>query len=181
MASAKTGTLAAFGLAGVALGTALTLTLTSLTTQTVNFAPNGTTTGSVIQINGVTEDQIFTTTCTATGGNVKVSNGAKYNTCITASPYTTTGAITQLEISCGNVPTALPGDLSFVKSRASAGSGAAIQNFSNVSLATGAILNFSTGSTLWNPADFVKFNTLTTPGSAVDCRLRIRAYDKYGT
>lgn len=36
MATAKSGTLAAFGLAGAALGTALTLTLTTLTATTVN-------------------------------------------------------------------------------------------------------------------------------------------------
>lgn len=59
MASAKTGTLAAFGLAGVALGSVLSLTITTLTATTANLTTvnatnvetTGTMSGGHIQVN----------------------------------------------------------------------------------------------------------------------------------
>lgn len=154
--------------------------------RNINFTPDGTTTGAVLQVNGVTEDQILSSTCTATGGNVKTSfdgttgTGAKYNTCLLANPLTTSGTLFDISIKCGSaVAKALPGDLSIVKGR-TAGSGTALKNFSNVSLGSGAYFLFSTGATVIPGGSFLKFNTLTAPGATADCKLRARLYDLYG-
>lgn len=191
MASAKTMGFKQLAIAGslvanVVMGGALLYVQGQVKVRdAINFVPNGTTTGALLQVNGVTEDQIWSVPCSATGGNVKTSydgttgTGAKYNTCLSAMPFTTTGALTYINLSCGSVPKALAGDLSIVKGRV-AGSGVSLRNFGDITLGTGATFNFGTGVTMVAPSDFVKFNTLTTPGSAVDCKLRLRGFDKYG-
>jgi len=51
MASAKTGTLAKFGLAGVALGTILSVTITTLTATTANLTTANLTTANITTAN----------------------------------------------------------------------------------------------------------------------------------
>lgn len=178
--TAKTVALAGFGLAGVALGTALTLTLTTLTVkQAINFTPTGTTSGAVIQVNGVTQYQAYTVACTATGGNVKVSGGAKYDTCIIPPILTTTGAIKEISFAGIGSETVVGLDCGFVKGRNS-GTGTSFQNLSNIVTGTGVIARFSTGSLRWNSADYIKCGTLSSLGSAgtgFSGKLRVELYD----
>jgi len=54
MASAKTGTLAKFGLAGVALGTILSVAITTLTATTANITTANITTANVQTLSGST-------------------------------------------------------------------------------------------------------------------------------
>lgn len=176
MASSRTTALTSFGL-GVAL-TIAGATLTNVLTlqKTINFTPDGTSSGVVIQVNGVTEIQAYTVPCTATGGNVKVSGGAKYDTCIIPPILSSTGAIKEISLMVGNSPNALPIDCGFVKGRLS-GTGTAFQNLGNTSTATGGIIRFSTGSLRWNSADYIKCGTLTTPNTAFSANLRVEFYD----
>lgn len=182
MASAKSGTLAAFGLAGVALGSALTLTLTTLTTETVNFVQDGSNSGAVIQVNGITELQAYTVACTATGGNVKVSGGAKYDTCIMPPILSTTGAIKEVSLAVIGSEAANGIDCGFVKGRLS-GTGTSFTNLGNVNTGTGLIFRFGTGSLRWNPADFIKCGSLSTigpdgtSGKGFSAKLRVELYD----
>lgn len=179
MATAKTVSLATFGLAGVALGTALTLTLTTLTTQRVNFTQSGTYSGAVIQVNGITEIQAYTVACTATGGNVKVNGGAKYDTCIMPPILSTTGAIKEISVAVSGSETAVGIDCGFVKGRVS-GTGTAFTNLGNVNTGTGIVFRFSTGSLRWNSADFIKCGTLSTlggSGKGFSGKLRVELYD----
>jgi hypothetical protein len=183
MASAKSVTLAGFGLAGAALGVAATLTLQTLTTEVVNFVPDGTTSGAVIQVNGVTEIQVHTVSCTATGGNVKVgagaAAGAKYDTCIMPPILTTTGAIKEVSVAVVGSETAVGIDCGFVKGRVS-GTGAAFTNLGNVNTGTGLIFRFGTGSLRWNSADYIKCGTLSTlggSGKGFSAKLRVQFYD----
>lgn len=183
MATAKTVSLATFGLAGVALGTALTLTLTTLTTQRVNFTQSGTYSGAVIQVNGITEIQAYTVACTATGGNVKVgagaAAGAKYDTCIMPPILSTTGAIKEISVAVSGSETAVGIDCGFVKGRVS-GTGTSFTNLGNVATGTGIVFRFSTGSLRWNSADFIKCGTLSTLGGSgrgFSGKLRVELYD----
>src|SRR4051794_17719510 len=67
-----------------------------------DYVQTGTETGSILAVNGVTQQQIAPTRCalngTATGGL------ANYDFCRVRSPYTTTGAMTAYGLECGNVP-----------------------------------------------------------------------------
>lgn len=54
MATAKTGTLAKFGLAGVALGTILSVVITTLTATTANITTANITTANVQTLSGAT-------------------------------------------------------------------------------------------------------------------------------
>jgi hypothetical protein len=149
----------------------------------VDFAQTGTATGVVLSLNDVTQLQILTIPCTNTGGAVQISNGgAKYDTCIGASPLTTTGAITAITLACGSVPRPFAYDVSFVKTRQT-GTGVALKNLSNLSTGTGVSAHFGTGYTLWNPADLLKLGTLTSvpTTSGNNCQLRVVLHDKYGT
>ena len=151
--------------------------------RNVNFTPVGTTTGAVLQVNGTTVYQSFSFACTNTGGSLQLSNGGSvYDTCIAASPLTTTGAITAIALDCGGVPKPFAYDVGFVKAR-KAGTGAGIQNLNNKTAATGSLTMFSTGVVLWNPVDYIKLGTLTSvPNAATnDCRLRVELFDKYGS
>lgn len=165
-------------LAGLTLGAGVALSVVgSLKIRDqINFTPNGTTSGAVIQVNGVTEIQAYTVPCTATGGNVKVSGGAKYDTCIIPPILSSTGAVKELSLMVGNSPNALPFDCGFVKGRVS-GTGTAFTNLGNVSTGTGLTFRFATGSLRWNSADYIKCGTLTSPNSAFTGYLRAEFYD----
>lgn len=150
--------------------------------NTVINAPTGK--DIVYTLAGTEVERVTTVACTATGGNVKIGGGAKYNTCVIPSPLTTTGALRDVSIQCGNVSVALAGDLSYMKT-AVGGTGAALPNGSNVSLGTGAHIYFGSGRTLWNPADSLKFGTLITPTGTLssaryDCVMRAKIEDIYG-
>lgn len=174
--TAKSVALAGFGLAGVALGSALTLTLNTLTTEKIDFVQDGTQTGAVLQVDGVAQFQALTVSCTGTGGNVKVSGGAKYDTCITASPLSTTGAIKEVSLAISASPAAVGFDCGFVKGFVS-GTGTSFTNLGNFTSATGSIFRFGTGSLRWNSADYIKCGTLTNPTSSFSAKLRVELYD----
>lgn len=173
------GTATIAGLATLALVT-ISNTLTLM--KPVNFTPDGTSSGAVIQVNGVTEIQAYTVSCTATGGNVKVSGGAKYDTCIMPAILSTTGAIKEISVAVSGSEVAAGIDCGFVKGRVS-GTGTAFTNLGNVNTGTGIIFRFGTGSLRWNPADFIKCGTLTTLGPAgtsgkgFSGKLRVELYD----
>lgn len=173
------GTLTVAGLTTLAL---VTITNTLTLRKSINFTPNGTTSGAVVQVNGVTEIQAYTIPCVATGGNVKVSNGAKYDTCYLPNPLGSTGAIKELSLMVVNSPNVLGVDCSFVKARVS-GSGAPVVGvFNNIQTATGSIYRYTAGSgsivvPRWNSADAIKCGTLTTPNSAFSAYLRAEFYD----
>lgn len=152
----------------------------------INFIPNGTTSGAVVQVNGITEIQAYTVACTATGGNVKVgagaAAGAKYDTCIMPSILSTTGAIKEISVAVSGSEVAAGIDCGFVKGRVS-GTGSSFTNLGNVATGTGIIFRFGTGSLRWNPADYIKCGTLTTlgpsgtSGKGFSAKLRVELYD----
>lgn len=152
-------------------------------TSVVNFTQtDGTSTGAVIQVAGLTRLQTFGVTCTNTGGNVKVSGGAKYDTCISRSPLSTTGTLVDVSLECGNSPKPYNYDLGFVKGLVS-GTGVGITNLNNRATASGSLHTHSTGAYLWNPADYLKLGTLTSvpTTSGNDCKLWVTIQDKYGS
>ncbi len=146
----------------------------------INFTPNGTTTGAVIQVNGLTRIQQFPVTCTATGGL------STYSTCAARLPFTTTGGLLGVSMECGNWKVAMSGDLSFKKTLTSA-SGSVITNGNNLSLGTGAFLPTQLAVPIaWNPADILTFSTLVTPTGTLnttryDCQMWSTIIDKYGS
>lgn len=144
----------------------------------LNFSSqNGTATGVVIQIEGSTAYQRFSVACTATGGL------KKYPTCVAASPFTTTGALHDVAIDCGNTNVAMVMSGAFVKSNAATTEGTVV--LKNVTVGSGAVRNklSQTGSEiLWNPADKIRLSTVTTqPNSASNCTMWVTARDKSGT
>lgn len=166
------------------VATTVTLATVSITSnltlsKKVNFVQDGTNTGVVLQVNGVTEVQAFTVACTATGGNVKVSGGAKYDTCIMPPLLTTTGAIKEVSVAVSGSESAVGIDCGFVKGRVS-GTGTSFTNLGNVATGTGLIFRFGTGSLRWNSADFIKCGTLATLGGSgrgFSGKLRVELYD----
>lgn len=150
----------------------------------VNFTnQNGTSTGVNLKVAGLTRLQTFSVPVSQTGGNVKVSGGAKYDTAYARSPFTTTGTLVGLALECGGVPKPFAYEVGFVKSRL-AGTGSRVHaNLDNKTAASGSLAVFLTGATLWNPADAIKLGTLTSVPvtSANDCKLWITASDKYGS
>lgn len=170
---------------GVVIGT--TLAVGGFITGTQFSAPAGSDTvidapsgqDIVYTLNGTElRRDISPATLTATGGNVK------YDAFYLPSSLTTTGAIRSLSIQCGNVAKALVGDLGFVKA-AGTQTGSVFPNFENVTIGSGSYIYLHTGATLWNPADKIKFGTLTTPTGTLnatryDCILRATVEDIYG-
>lgn len=172
------GTLTVVGLTTLAL---VTLSNTLTLQSGINFTPTvGTTTGAFIQVSGTTELQIFRTACTNTGGL------AKYPTCLARSPLTTTGAVRTITLECGNTNKALSMSGGFVKASTTAVS-ASFPTLRTISVGTGGHFAYNalatSGSyTLWNPADLLKFQTVTSiPAGGIDCLVRTEMYDKYGS
>lgn len=185
MASAKTMGFKQLAIAGslvanVVMGGALLYVQGQIKVRdAINFVPNGTTSGAVFQVNGVTELQAYTVACTATGGNVKVSGGAKYDTCLMPPILTTTGAIKEVSLAVIGSETAVGIDCGFVKGRVS-GTGTSFTNLGNFATGTGLVFRFSTGSLRWNSADYIKCGTLSTlggTGKGFSAKLRVELYD----
>lgn len=146
-------------------------------TREIDFLPDGNSTGAVLQLNGVTAYQRFAVACTSTGGLTK------YPTCVTASPYSTTGALLDVAIDCGNTLVGMLMSGSFVKSNAATTFGAAVLR--NVTVGSGGIRNrlSQTGSeVLWNPADKIRLHTTTaSPNAASNCTMWVTSRDKSGS
>ena len=192
MASSKTTTMAKFGLVGMSIAAAAVVG--SQFTGTKYTAPAGSDvvvdspTGKdiVYQLAGTEITRETGVVCTATGGTLEVGTkgGVKYNTCVIPSPLTTTGALTKVTISCGNVAKALIGTVSFMKT-AVGGTGSALPNGRGVTLGTGALIHYGSGYVLWNPADSLKFGTPTVPTGTLsttryNCTMRATIDDIYG-
>lgn len=164
------------GLATLATGIVLGVIGGSLSVeQNIDFRPNGNSTGAVIQVNGTTQFQVFTTACSATGGL------AKYPTCIVRSPYTTTGALIGAVMECGNTNRVFSMSGGFVKTTGAAVA-SAFAPFLNKQIATGSLAPMiNSGAYLnWNPADLLKVQTVSTNGSPANCNIRLTTYDRTG-
>lgn len=121
---------------------------------------------------------------TATGGNVKVSNQAKYDAVNIANPLSKlspsqgSGAITAVHFDMGNNPANVSFDCGLVKA---AESGTGTNIFNNLQLGTGATKTFSGAALpLWNGVDLFDCGTLTDPTSSFNARIRIEYRDVYG-
>ncbi|MEO5366365.1 MAG: hypothetical protein H7831_08430 [Magnetococcus sp. WYHC-3] len=136
----------------------------------------GVETGATIYLNDVAQQKINTAVLSNTGGV------ATYDVLSLRSPLTTTGTILQLSIECGNVPRPFTGDLGFAPT-VNAETGSTITNFGDKTFGTGSRVYFLTGATLWNPAQRLKFGTLTTvpTTSGNNCQLRYSLFDTYGS
>lgn len=156
------------------------------TGASLGYPTNGTQTGINLTVGNTTPTHTslgaFQVDCTATGGNVKVSNGAKYDTCITRLPRTNSGVLTAVSLEFAGTPVGSVGyDCGFVKGLVS-GTGTVIIN--NAVSASGSTTYvearaFSGGlapSGLWNSADYFKCGTLTNPG-ALSAKMKIWYYD----
>ena len=123
---------------------------------------------------------------TASGGNVKVSGGAKYaafcipNPLTKLSPSQGSGAPLALSFQMGPNPSNASYDVTFEKSCNSGSGGALIVN--NLQLASGAVLTLSGGRLppAWNGADFIKGSTLTAPNALTTGRVRGWVMDVFG-
>lgn len=162
----------------ISLGTAVAAFMGTIKVRdNIDFRPNGTTTGATVQINGVTAWQQIPFTCTSTGGLTK------YPTCYIPSPYTTTGAVIDIALDCGNTLVNMVMSGSFVKSRSATTFGRNL--IRNSTVGSGGLLSRSsqTGSQVpWNPVDGIRLTTITAaPNTAVNCSGIVTARDKAGS
>lgn len=185
MASAKTMgfkelAIATSLVANVALGGYLLKVQGSVSIRdSLNFAGT-TSTGADLRIGGVSAFRVLPpTACSATGGLTK------YTTCSISAPFSTTGALLAVDLSCGNVAVSLPGDISFKKSLTS-NTGTALTNLDGVTAGTGSTeISWFATEQRWNSADILTFSTLTTPTGTLnttryDCTLSAIVRDTYG-
>lgn len=148
--------------------------------DSLNF--EGTTaTGADIRIGGISAFRVLPpTACTATGGL------SKYTTCSISAPFSTTGALLAVDLSCGqNVAKALTGDVSFKKSLTS-NTGTALTNLDGITMGSGSTeISWFATEQRWNAADILTFSTLTTPTgtlntSRYDCKMSAIVRATYG-
>ena len=145
--------------------------------RNINFVGNqgGTATGAMISFSGANLFTRNSIQCTGTGG------GPNYDSCITQSPFNTTGALMWVSVECGSMPVASQKvEVGFVELR-STSSGNTMLN--DVALLTGAYVGWATGSggRTWNPRNFLKAQFTKAPTTSQNCVMRYEAYDKYGT
>ncbi len=140
----------------------------------------GTSTGSILQVDGLTRRQEFPTACSATGGLTS------YSVCAARSPLSTTGSLLAFGIECGNWKVAMYSDVSFKKTRTAA-SGTVLAGGNNLLVGTGANLQSALAVPVsWNPADLLTVTSLTAPTGTLnttryDCKLWTTISDKYGS
>lgn len=155
----------------------------NLSASGIDFQTNGSQTGVVLKDNGTVAFATHTVTCTATGGNVKVNNMAKYDTCISPqfSKFGFGSGVLLAEFSSleiGNSPTVVGIDCGFVKAAVS-GTGTSLVN--NFQTSTGGIVRFNTGTTIVvNGADYIKCGTLTNPTTPFTAVLKLTFRDLFG-
>ncbi len=146
----------------------------------LNFITNGSQTGVVLKAGGTVVDQKIPVTCSATGGLTK------YPTCITASPYTSTGVLTGLSLECGGAAMGnwvMSG--AFVKSVTAPSGTTTIPNFGTRKTVGSGSFTTMSGSTplTWNPADLIKISTITSIPTTTNfnCTMLITSHDKFGS
>lgn len=145
----------------------------------LNFVTNGTQSGITLKDSGLTGVFVHDYPCTNSGGLAKYQGP-----CVINSPFATTGALKLAALVCGGVNKTLSMSGGFVKTAASPVT-SALSNLRTISVGSGAGLqSVNTGATLrdWNPADKIKFQTVTPmPAGGIDCKVHVEAYDRYGT
>ncbi len=141
----------------------------------------GSSTGSILQVDGQTRRQEFPTTCSATGG---LTN---YSTCDSKLPISTSGALLGVTIECGNWAKAMTGDVSF-KATAMSASGSPLTNLNNVTLGTGAYISSMFAQPVpWKPGlSHLTFTSLTAPTGTLNttrynCKIVPILSDIYGS
>jgi hypothetical protein len=147
----------------------------------INFTTNGYQSGAGLQVNGLTRGLRVPITCASTGASTVI--GGYYPTCIARSPYNSTGTLLDISLECGSVPQPFTGSAGFLKVR-TAPVGTALRNFAAVASKTGALVaRFGTGASIWNPADFLKFQASNAirSTSGLDCKMILVVDDKYGS
>lgn len=149
------GALTVIGTAALAAVTATSITNSGYS----NFTGTaGSYTGAIIQVNGQTRWQTFSSACSGTGGSTGI-----YSTCVARSPLTTTGTLLGFGIECGNWVVAQNVDVSFKKALISA-TGTVLTNGNNLAVGTGANLQSMLAVPVsWNPADILTASTITAP------------------
>jgi hypothetical protein len=115
---------------------------------------------------------------TATG-----STTIKYPAACIANPLAAmglgSGAVVRLTYSAGNNPAGVGGDIGFVKSCDNAGgSGATL--IDNTCTSTGCLSTYTTGTALWNSADYIKFTPRGNLTSGYTGRIHIQYEDVFG-
>lgn len=115
---------------------------------------------------------------TATG-----STTLKYDATCVANPLVSlglgTGAIIRLSYQVGSNPAGVEADVGFVKScDDQSGSGQDLLN--NTCSSTGCVSQYTTGTALWNGADYIKVTLKDDPTSDYTARLRILYEDVFG-
>lgn len=156
------------------------------TGASLGFPRNGTQSGVNLTVGDTAPTHtglgVFQFNCTATGGNVKVSNEAKYDTCFTRLPLSSTGVITAVSMEFASTPVALGLDCGIVTAAVN-GTGTVLLN--NVQATTGSTLYVDQAEfsgSLLPPGklpgnQFFKCGTLTVPTSSFSAKGKIWYYD----
>ena len=147
----------------------------------VNFQTvPGTSTGAVIQVDGLTREQTFPTTCHASGGLTGI-----YSACDVVYPYNTSGSLLNTFIEAGNMAVSLVGDVS-IKRASIAATGTVLTNLDGVTVGSGtqAASVFAVPVNL-RKGDHITFSTRTTPTGSLsttryDFQMWITILDRYG-
>ena len=142
----------------------------------LSFPTNGTQSGIVLSDNSITAYNSYTVNCTGTGGNVKVSGGAKYDTCIVPlNRFTGSGVLTKVELMVSASPAVVGIDCGIVGGLVSGSGAASFTGISNAQTATGAYFVFGSGGGIRARAnDYVKCGTLGTPTTSFAAKIRVQ-------
>jgi hypothetical protein len=95
------------------------------------------------------------------------------------SPSQGTGIVMRVQYEGGNNPAGVGGDIGFVKSCGNAG-GSGNTLIDNVCTSTGCVSTYTTGTALWNGADFIKFTPRANLTSGYTGRIKVWYGDVFG-
>lgn len=177
MASSKTMgfknlALAATSVATVAMGGYILVAQGSVNVQNKINQSSGT--GIYLAVGGTDRYREFKGTMVNSGGLTS------YTTAYISPPFLGSGALLGWDISCGNQPKGLTGDISF-KSTLTSSSGAVLTNGNNVTMGTGSFTASRLAQpVVWKGNEYLTFTTLSTPTGTPNCEFWANAIEKYG-
>lgn len=155
----------------------------NITSSGLNFVTNGSQSGVTLKDGGTTAIATKTITCIGSGGNVKVNNGAKYDTCISRLPLSSSGVLTAVSLEWAGAPVASVGyDCGIVKGTDSGTGTVLLNNMASASGSTSYVTSTSFSGSLVpkgiiNGADYFKCGTLTDPGPGLSMKVKLWYYD----
>ncbi len=140
-----------------------------------DFSP----TGAISTVTYVAQDYLNAWVAGTGSTTIKYPAACIANPLASLTPSAGSGIVFRVDYEAGNNPAGVGGDIGFVKSCGDAG-GSGSTLIDNTCTSSGCVSSYTTGTALWNGADYIKFTPRANLTSGYTGRIRVTYGDIFG-